>query len=51
MDFIINEKDLEKTAATVEEIIKKIQKQEFVPTPSPEICGHCDFKDICEYRK
>src|SRR3989339_34983 len=51
MDFIGAEKDLAKTAATVEEIIKKIQARDFTSTPDKETCANCDFRDICEFRK
>ncbi|OGH93632.1 MAG: hypothetical protein A2538_04230 [Candidatus Magasanikbacteria bacterium RIFOXYD2_FULL_41_14] len=51
VDFMGTDKDLEKTAGTVEEIIKKIQNQDFTATPDPETCRYCDFKDICEFRR
>jgi DNA helicase-2/ATP-dependent DNA helicase PcrA len=32
------------------EIIDRIRAQDFTPAPSSFICGHCDFRSICEFR-
>jgi len=33
------------------QIIEKIQSANFEPTPSQQVCKHCDYREICEYRK
>jgi DNA helicase-2/ATP-dependent DNA helicase PcrA len=49
-EFAGSEKDLEKTEQRFRDIIREIKKGEFPAKPSP-LCGYCDFRDICEYRK
>lgn len=40
------EKLKEKLLSTFDELVNS----DFAPTPSKEVCKHCDFKDICQYR-
>ena len=42
-----SEEELERVRDTVAEIAGGILKQEFEPTPSPEICRFCDYRIIC----
>jgi CRISPR/Cas system-associated exonuclease Cas4 (RecB family) len=49
-EFLGNEKDLEKTEEKFRDIIREIKKREFPAKPSP-LCGYCDFREICEYKK
>ena len=48
--FLGNEKEIDKLMSGIEKIISEINKRNFVATPSEFTCGHCDFRDICEYR-
>lgn len=45
-----NEKDATAALDWVRDTVQKIQSGDFRPTPNPVICGHCDFREICEYR-
>jgi DNA helicase-2/ATP-dependent DNA helicase PcrA len=42
-----SDEELERVRATVTEIAAGILKQDFEPTPSPEICSFCDYRIIC----
>ena len=42
-----SEEELERVRATVTEIAGGILKQDFEPTPSPEVCSFCDYRIIC----
>jgi DNA helicase-2/ATP-dependent DNA helicase PcrA len=42
-----SEEELERVRGTVAEIADGILKQDFEPTPSPEICPFCDYRIIC----
>ena len=42
-----NEKDIDKLKSEVIEVTKKIQSNNFSPTPSRDSCNFCDFKEIC----
>lgn len=48
--FLGEAKDLDGLKERLEETIGDIRQGKFTATPSSYICGHCDFKDICEYR-
>ena len=39
--------ELDRVRATIEEIGAGISRQDFQPTPNPEICSFCDFRIIC----
>jgi ATP-dependent DNA helicase UvrD/PcrA len=39
--------ELERVRSTVSEIAGGILKQQFEPTPSPEVCSFCDYRIIC----
>jgi DNA helicase II / ATP-dependent DNA helicase PcrA len=39
--------ELDRVRSTVSEIAGGILKQDFEPTPSPEICSFCDYRIIC----
>jgi len=42
-----SDEQLERVRATVAEIGDGILRQEFQPTPAPEICSFCDYRIIC----
>jgi len=42
-----SEEELDRVKATVAEIARGILKQDFEPTPSPEVCRFCDYRIIC----
>ena len=42
-----SEEELTRVKATVAEIADGILRQDFEPTPSPEICHYCDYQLIC----
>jgi RecB family exonuclease len=42
-----SEEELDRVRATVAEIGDGIMRQDFEPTPSPEICSFCDYRIIC----
>ncbi|MDD4995463.1 MAG: UvrD-helicase domain-containing protein [Patescibacteria group bacterium] len=49
-EFVASEKDKERVTAALIERIEKIKNSDFPPAPS-ELCRHCDFNFICDYRK
>ncbi len=48
--FFGKEKELESFQEKIIDTMNKIYSKNFQPTPSIGVCGHCDFRDICEYR-
>lgn len=50
MSFLGKEKELEKLSEKLAATIQEIHTGNFVATPNPFVCAHCDFKDICEFR-
>ncbi len=50
MSFIGKDKELEKLSEKLYQTIQAIHSGDFTASPSPFICSHCDFKDICEFR-
>ncbi len=42
-----SEEQLERVRATIAAIGDGIMRQDFQPTPSPEICPFCDYRIIC----
>ncbi|MCX6740861.1 MAG: PD-(D/E)XK nuclease family protein, partial [Candidatus Parcubacteria bacterium] len=48
--FLGDEPDLEQMKQKILKGFQAIQDSVFPPRPSL-LCQHCDFKDICEYRK
>jgi len=50
IEFLGNEKDLEKARTKIVETIQGIKKGEYPPSPGP-LCKYCDFNEICQYRK
>ena len=42
-----SETELDRVRSTVAEIGEGILRQDFQPTPSPEICSYCDYRIIC----
>ncbi|MFZ3054819.1 MAG: UvrD-helicase domain-containing protein [Minisyncoccales bacterium] len=50
MSFEMDEDDILKIEEDVKELIQKIKRSNFKPTPGWH-CQYCDFKDICAHRK
>jgi DNA helicase II / ATP-dependent DNA helicase PcrA len=50
IEFLGDDKDLEKVREKVSGIIREIEVGEFPAKPGP-LCKYCDFKSICEFRK
>jgi len=48
--FDLKEDDVENTEAEIREIMDKIKRSNFKPSPGWH-CQYCDFKDICAHRK
>jgi len=51
ISFIGKEKDKEELKNRFIEDIEQIKAQKFEATPSPYVCGSCDFRNICEHKK
>lgn len=50
VSFIGKDKDKDKLKERFLDIISQIEARNFDPTPNPNICMFCDFKDICEFK-
>jgi len=50
MSFEMDDDDILKIEEDVKELIQKIKRSNFKPTPGWH-CQYCDFKDICAHRK
>jgi len=50
VSFLGDEADLQQMKQKISTNFQAIQESSFPPRPSL-LCRHCDFKDICEYRK
>jgi len=50
VSFLGTSEDLEKLKKNIIEQIQEIEQSHFPETPDPQICRHCDFKEICEKR-
>ncbi|MFA7662645.1 MAG: UvrD-helicase domain-containing protein [Patescibacteria group bacterium] len=51
VNFIGEQKDLDKMENKIVELIEKINEGKFEPTPDPFKCKYCDFKNICQFKK
>jgi len=51
LSFCGKETDKEKLKQKILMQIKDIQNKNFDPKPNPHICGFCDFKEICEFKR
>lgn len=49
--FLGNDQDKEKLYSKLLEAIANIRSGDFIATPEKHVCQHCDFKQICEFRK
>jgi len=49
--FMGADKELVKLQEKIVKTIQEIEKQNFTATPGPYVCGNCDFRDICEFRR
>ncbi len=50
VSFLGRGEELEKLKAKIMDTVSLIRDGDFTATPSPYVCGHCDFRDICEFR-
>lgn len=50
ISFLGGQKELAHLKEKLVEIIERIRAKDFTPTPNAFICGHCDFRSICEFR-
>ena len=51
LSFVGDEKDKEKLKEKIISQIQEIQRLNFKPKPNQHICGFCDFKEICEFKR
>ena len=50
-EFFGKDEELKELCEKISATIDRIKTQDFTATPGPHVCGFCDFKDICEYRR
>ncbi|MCX6782169.1 MAG: ATP-dependent DNA helicase [Candidatus Magasanikbacteria bacterium] len=50
ISFLGSEKDIAKLEDDIVSIIDSIKSLDFEPKPEKFACGHCEFRDICDYR-
>ncbi|MDD2757867.1 MAG: ATP-dependent DNA helicase [Patescibacteria group bacterium] len=50
ISFLGTAKDTAKLEENIAEIITRIKSSNFTATPEKFTCGHCDWRDICDYR-
>lgn len=50
VSFLGNSEELDKLKKKITETVAAIHGGNFRATPSSQVCGHCDFRDICEFR-
>lgn len=51
VSFLASDEELDKFKQDTLETVGELAKSSFAPTPSPQKCRFCDFKDICEARQ
>lgn len=51
VSFLGTEEEINKFKEKVKNTVKELQTSSFAPTPSPQKCRFCDFKDICDARQ
>lgn len=51
VSFVGKEKDKEKLKEKILSQIQEIQSLNFKAKPNQHICGFCDFKEICEFKR
>jgi len=51
ISFLGVDKDKEELKKRFISNIELIRAQKFEPTPSPFVCGSCDYRNICEHKK
>jgi DNA helicase-2/ATP-dependent DNA helicase PcrA len=50
ISFLGDQKEIERLKEKVISTIGEINSGNFTATPSPYVCRHCDFRDICQFR-
>ncbi len=51
ISFLGDDEDLLGLKEKLLETIENIKSSNFIATPAAHLCSHCDFKDICEFRR
>lgn len=51
ISFLGDDEDLIELKEKLLETVENIKSGNFTATPAEHLCSHCDFKDICEFRK
>lgn len=51
VSFLGKEADKQKLKQRFLENVHQIERQNFAPTPDPHVCGFCEYKGICEFKK
>ncbi len=49
LSFIGTDKELAEMKQDILATIEQIKQNNFIPSPNPFICAHCDFNKICEF--
>ncbi len=50
MTFTASEKQKDKMRLKTIQLLESIAASDFAPTPSKQVCGHCDYRDMCQFR-
>jgi DNA helicase-2/ATP-dependent DNA helicase PcrA len=51
VSFLGDDDDISELKDKLLEIIENIKSGNFTATPAEHLCSHCNFKEICEFRK
>ncbi|MBI4262250.1 ATP-dependent helicase, partial [Candidatus Uhrbacteria bacterium] len=51
VSFLGTAEEIEGVKAKIVATVDAMKTSDFAATPSPYVCKHCDFKEICEYRQ
>ncbi|MBI5222101.1 MAG: ATP-dependent helicase [Candidatus Magasanikbacteria bacterium] len=50
-EFLGDEKELDDVKEKISAAVERIKAQDFTASPGAHVCGYCDYRDICEYRR
>lgn len=50
MTFMATEKQKDSVRLKTIKLLEALAASDFAPTPSKEVCGHCDYRDMCQFR-
>ncbi len=51
VSFLGTADEIERVKGKIIATVDAMKRSDFAATPSPYVCKHCDFKEICEYRQ